>query len=131
MSIMLRVKKKSAERTMMYLATHRLKRSASALICPAVALPNSTWDVQTKIPGVFLGALTLLSGIRGGPHRREPKAATRASRLQLYPGRDEARLTIVCHFERSEKSPWSLRVNSGNKFPITQSEILSHKRSSK
>ena len=62
--------------TMMYLSNTPFEALGFRIDLPAVALPQLTWDVQTKIPGVFLGALTLLSGIAWWTHRREPKAAT-------------------------------------------------------
>jgi hypothetical protein len=42
---------------------------------PDIALPSLTWDVQTKIPGVFLGAFVLLSGLAWWTHRAERKPA--------------------------------------------------------
>jgi formate dehydrogenase iron-sulfur subunit len=62
--------------TMMYLSNTPFEALGFRIDLPEIALPRLTWDVQTKIPGVFLGALTLLSGIAWWTHRKEPKAAT-------------------------------------------------------
>jgi formate dehydrogenase iron-sulfur subunit len=62
--------------TMLYLAGTPFEALGFRTDLPGIALPQLTWDVQTQIPGVFLGAFALLSGIAWWTHRKEPKAAT-------------------------------------------------------
>jgi formate dehydrogenase iron-sulfur subunit len=57
--------------TMLYLSNTPFEALGFRVDLPEIALPRLTWEVQTKIPGVFLGALTLLSGIAWWTHRKE------------------------------------------------------------
>lgn len=60
--------------TMLYLGGTSFEALGFRVDLPEIALPRLTWDVQEKIPAVFLGALGLLSGIAWWTHRKEPQA---------------------------------------------------------
>jgi len=61
--------------TMLYLSGTPFEALGFRTDLPDIALPSLTWDVQTKIPGVFLGAFALLSGVAWWTHRAERKPA--------------------------------------------------------
>jgi len=61
--------------TMLYLSSTSFEALGFRVDLPDIPLPRLTWEVQTKIPGVFLGALGLLSGIAWWTHRTEQKPA--------------------------------------------------------
>jgi formate dehydrogenase iron-sulfur subunit len=63
---------------MLYLSATPFDQLGFRTDLPNEPLPSLTWEVQSKIPAVFVGALTLLSGIAWWTHRGESKELVQA-----------------------------------------------------
>jgi len=57
--------------TMLYLAGTSFEALGFRVDLPEIALPQLTWEAQTKVPFAFFGMMGLLSGIAWWTHRNE------------------------------------------------------------